>query len=137
MTARRSPWRRGRTRPEGVPEIRAAMTEDDLLIGLIGDGRRPGALQRAGFLVHHIRRADLAQQMGDPGFPDIVAAHVNDGRLIVVELKSDRGRFEPGQPEWLAAFRAAGVDTREIWPEDYDALIEELTGDRLVARGRR
>lgn len=110
------------------------MSEDDFLIGLIGDGRRPGALQLGGYFVHHIRRADLAQQMGDPGFPDIVAVNLATGRLLVLELKDVDGTYEPGQREWLEGFRAAGVDTRTVRPADYDALVHELVGERLLER---
>lgn len=132
-----------RHRRQAPRDLRSALTatmpEDDVLVRLIGDGRQPGALQLAGYLVHHIRRADLAQQMGDPGFPDVVAVGVAGtavGHAIALELKADRGRYETGQQSWLEGFRLAGVDARTVRPEDLRALEDELLGDRLVRAGR-
>jgi len=91
-----------------------------------------------GWWAHHVRRMDMAIAAGDTGFPDIVAAHPGRGRLLVLELKSGTGSYRPGQREWLAAFLAAGVDARTVWPADYDALIAEIAGDRLISMsGRR
>ena len=101
------------------------MDEDDLEVGVIG------ALAAGGWNYYHVRRSDLGL-VTDVGFPDIVARHP-DGRLLVLELKADRGRYRPGQEAWLAAFRAAGIDSRTIRPDDYQSLIVELTGDRLLS----
>jgi hypothetical protein len=35
------------------------------------------------------------------GFPDLVLIHTTSGRLIFVELKSDKGRVRPEQDVWL------------------------------------
>lgn len=42
------------------------------------------------------------------GFPDIVA--IRGSRLLIVELKSEKGRLRPEQPEWLDAFSAIGAE---------------------------
>lgn len=73
---------------------------------------------------HHIRRADLAQQQGDPGWPDIVA--VRGDTLLVRELKAGGGRYETGQREWLEALAAVRrVDTGTWRPGDM-AEIERV-----------
>jgi len=59
------------------------------------------------------------------GFPDLVL--VRDTRLVVAELKSTRGRYGPGQVEWLDAFNAvAGRVEAVTWrPADLlDGTIE-------------
>ena len=104
------------------------MTEDDLLIGITH------AMSIGGWLYTHTRRSDLARNMGIPGVPDVWAVHPERGTLLVLELKSETGTYRPGQQEWLAALRTAGVDARTVRPPDYDALIEELLGDRLLAK---
>jgi hypothetical protein len=74
---------------------------------------------------HHIRRADLAGQMGDPGFPDIVA--VRGDTLLVRELKAGSGRYETGQREWLASLAAVRrVDVGTWRPGDIDEIRREL-----------
>ena len=112
----------------------ATMAEDDLLVGLVGDGVRPGALTVGGWLWTHTRRPDLGLTMGTPGVPDIIAVHPQRRRVLALELKALRGRFRPGQEGWLVALREAGVDARVVRPEDYDALVDELVGDRVIER---
>lgn len=57
------------------------------------------------------------------GFPDLVL--VRD-RVVVVELKSDRGRVSEDQEAWLEAFRAAGVEALVVRPSGFDELVEVL-----------
>ena len=102
------------------------MTEDDLLDGITE------ALTLAGWRWTHHRRSDKALMMGDGGLPDIIACHPVRGTMLVLELKTATGRHQPGQREWLAAFRACGIDARTIRPDDYDAIVDEIVGDRLV-----
>lgn len=75
----------------------------------------------------HFRKAKVrgdrwaTPQSGDPGFPDLVLSR--DGVVLVVELKSDKGGFRPGQKEWLAALGPRG----RLWrPRDKQAVIDEL-----------
>jgi hypothetical protein len=49
------------------------------------------------------------------GFPDLVL--VRDGRLVVVELKSDRGVLSPAQDAWLADLRQTPVEVY-VWRPD-------------------
>lgn len=103
------------------------MTEEELFLGVTG------ALTAGGYRWHHVRRSDLAIQQGQSGFPDLLAVHPERGQVIVLELKSERGRVEPLQADWLDAFIACGIDARVVRPNDYQALVEELVGDRLLA----
>lgn len=123
---------RKRRKPTRKPITRPPQDEDGMLRGILD------TMARTGWLAHHVRRMDLGVAAGDTGYPDITACHPGRGLFLVLELKSDTGRYEPGQREWLAAFRGAGVDARTVWPADYDALIEELAGERLISiSGRR
>ncbi len=102
------------------------MTENELLDGLLD------ACAVGGWLVHHDRRSDLALQQGDHGFPDIIAVHKMRTLVIAWEAKVPPNPYRPGQEDWLAAFKAAGVDARTIRPDTYDEAWEWLVGDRMV-----
>lgn len=41
------------------------------------------------------------------GFPDLIM--VRDGRVLAVELKSDKGKVTPEQKVWLDALSRAGI----------------------------
>lgn len=53
------------------------------------------------------------------GFPDLVLVRRN--RLVVAELKAEKGRLAPAQTTWLAALLEAGVDVHVWRPEDWQA----------------
>jgi hypothetical protein len=57
------------------------------------------------------------------GFPDLVL--VRD-RLVVAELKSDKGRVSAAQQDWLNMFRAAGVETYVWRPKDLNEVFQVL-----------
>ena len=67
------------------------------------------------FTIRDSKAAKLASRTG-PGFPDLVM--IRTGSVLIVELKTwkTRCRFQPGQREWLEAWRATGADVR-IWTE--------------------
>lgn len=99
--------------------LAGATAEEDLLIDV------ETRLTLGRWRWHHIRRADLAQQQGDPGWPDIVA--VRGDVLLVRELKAAGGRYETGQREWLEALAAVRrVDAGTWYPRDRDAVEEAL-----------
>ena len=50
------------------------------------------------------------------GFPDLQA--VKPGFILVIEVKADKGRFEPGQEKWLAMFHDAGALSWCLRPRD-------------------
>lgn len=114
-----------------APRPGSGMTEDELLDGITG------ALTAGGWMWRHERRSDLAQQMGTPGWPDIFAIHEERGLVWIAELKAEKGRMEPGQSEWIAAFQYVFDDpdfVGVIRPADYDDAWRHLVGDRLIER---
>lgn len=75
-----------------------------------------------GWLVYHPTPAPFptgkryaTHFQGHRGFPDIVAVHPRQQRLIVAELKSRRGRYGEGQKRWLQAFRKTGKVEVYVW----------------------
>jgi len=59
------------------------------------------------------------------GFPDLVL--IKPPRLIIAELKSDKGKVSPDQELWLRAF--AGIPCVEtfVWrPRDWNAIVNIL-----------
>ena len=68
--------------------------------------------------------AQPMQQQGDPGCPDIVAVRVF--RVVVVELKTAKGRVEHAQQAWLDAWAAAGAEVYVWRPADLDRIKEAL-----------
>jgi len=81
-----------------------------------------------GWRVSHQRPARTAAGWrtaieGDRGAPDLLLAR--GGVVLLVELKTDRGRLGPGQAEWLAALGPHAA----VWrPRDRDAVISALRG---------
>jgi hypothetical protein len=64
------------------------------------------------------------------GFPDLTM--VREGRLLFVELKSERGRVTPEQRVWLAALSAVpGVETYLWRPSDWPAVHRVLARDLI------
>lgn len=66
---------------------------------------------------------------GTPGWVDLVAVRVKDGvgRLLMLELKSERGQLSDDQAVWLAALRAVpGIEAYVVKPSQWDELVEAL-----------
>ena len=61
---------------------------------------------------------DLYSDESDPGFPDLVM--VKEGKLMFVELRSDKEKFTAEEHEWLKALsthqRSCGSTFVQIWP---------------------
>jgi hypothetical protein len=76
-----------------------------------------------GWRVAHFRPAQTSKGWRTPveadgkGFPDLVLARA--GRVILLELKSARGRVSPEQGEWL---KALGGSAYVIRPADWNEL---------------
>ncbi len=58
---------------------------------------------------------------GDIGVPDLILAR--DGDVLLVELKTDRGRVLPDQQKWLDHL---GVHGRVWRPRDSDEVLARL-----------
>jgi len=86
-----------------------------------------------GWMVAHFRPAMtqrgrwVTPMSGDTGFPDLVLAR--DGRVIVAELKRDKGIVSTGQMRWLSALGDYG----RVWrPRDWPEILAELSSRRTV-----
>ena len=84
--------------------------------------------------VHHVRSAWSAKGyrtpiQGDPGFPDLVLVRNQDerSRIIVAEVKAERGRLTYDQQDWLKKLeRCPGVESY-IWkPRMWDDIVGVL-----------
>lgn len=64
----------------------------------------------------------LVSRGSEPGFPDLCLCR--PPRLLMVELKTSRGRVRPEQEEWLADLNACGIEAA-IWRPDDLASIEQ------------
>lgn len=100
------------------------MSESDLLTGVLDIARLTGWRTihvRPGRTAHGWRTA----VSGDgTGWPDIVA--LRGDRIIVAELKADRGRLTDEQRDWLAAWTATGADVHVWRPVDYPDTIASV-----------
>jgi VRR-NUC domain len=98
------------------------------------------AMHALGWLVAHFRPARTARgewrtpvSADGKGFPDIVAAHIKQKRLLAVELKGTKGRLSPDQVIWAEHFQAVAETTvaveYHLWtPADWsENVIRILT----------
>jgi hypothetical protein len=83
------------------------------------------AARLLGWRVYHTHDS----RRSEPGWPDL--ALVRD-RLIMAELKTDRGRVSLAQREWLDALRAADVETYLWRPADWDDVIAILKSTQRI-----
>ena len=65
----------------------------------------------------HIRNSKAGIVQGNVGFPDLVA--VRDGRIVVAELKSERGDLTADQRAWLEDWEFAGARVYVWRPSDW------------------
>lgn len=62
---------------------------------------------------------------GLKGFPDYIA--VRGTRIVVAEIKSDKGKATKEQLRWLAAFEETGKAEAYLWkPADLSTIAEVL-----------
>lgn len=106
-----------------------AMTEADLLRAVTKAARLYGWMLHHDLPVRDMRGRTRTAVAGDTGFPDLVLARA--GEVIIVELKSESGRFEPGQKEWLRALGTAYV----VKPRHMDTLLGRIRTPPPVAEG--
>lgn len=85
-----------------------------------------------GWKVAHFRPAMTKHGWRTPvqgdgkGFPDCILVR---NKVIVAELKSEKGKPSAEQVEWLDRFRAAGCEAYLWKPEDWDDLVAILTAE--------
>lgn len=78
--------------------------------------------QRLKWAVYHTHDS----RRSAPGFPDLVM--LRDGRMIVCELKTLRGKLTDDQRFWLDQFaQCDGVERVEVWrPNQLQEIVEIL-----------
>lgn len=82
------------------------------------------------------RRRGISFLVGDEdakGWPDLVLAHPRWHVVAVRELKTNKGRVDPKQREWVELLTACGIDAA-IWrPRHWDELIVPFLTTRRAA----
>lgn len=69
---------------------------------------------------------DNDSRRNDAGWPDLVL--VRDERMIVAELKAERGRLRAEQAYWMRLLlRVKGVEYRLWRPRDWETIVRTLT----------
>lgn len=106
---------------ESLTALTKAMSENELLTAVTD------ALTLYGFRWFHIRRSDLARQMGHSGFPDICAA--KNGKVVFLELKTQKGELSADQQAWIKALRPSNWAV--VRPSDLNWFLSDLQAGRL------
>lgn len=70
-------------------------------------------------------------QADGKGFPDLILVRIKDGRMIIAEVKTEKGKLTPEQEEWKEFFLAVDYENRTveayIWrPSDFQNIVEIL-----------
>lgn len=77
-----------------------------------------------GWLVYHTYRSERSA----PGFPDLLAIHIERGALVVAELKVGKNVLTNHQRRWLYAFKAAGVRSFVWYPANRPEVLAVAKG---------
>jgi hypothetical protein len=67
------------------------------------------------------------------GFPDVVAVHPVQRRVVWVECKTERGRLTDDQRAWAEALAAAGQEVYCWRPSSWASAERVMRGERLLA----
>lgn len=84
-----------------------------------------------GWKAYHVRPgrtssgAWMTHIQGHAGFPDLVLAHRDRG-TIFAELKTENGRLDPAQHDWLEVLNAAGNEVYVWRPKDFHFITQRL-----------
>ena len=84
----------------------------------------------AHFRTVRIQRKDCSVYYATPvqadgeGFPDLVLLKGN--RVIVAEIKSEKGKCSDAQTEWLNAWELAGAEVYVWRPQDWNEIEKRL-----------
>lgn len=82
-----------------------------------------------GWTVYHT----FDSRRSEPGFPDLVAVHPDQRRIVYAELKSARGYLSTPQRRWLDKLARAGAEIAVWRPADWDEIVAVLRGKPLPA----
>lgn len=84
-----------------------------------------------GWLTYHTNDS----RRSDKGFPDLVFVHPLSGRLVYVELKSEKGKLRPEQDVWIDALSRSSAEVYVWRPEHWHngSIRRVLLAERAVA----
>ena len=61
------------------------------------------------------------------GYPDLTLCRPRDGRLLIAELKRERGEVSEAQRAWLDGLDAVRHFETRLWrPSDWDEIVRRL-----------
>lgn len=100
-------------------EVRSAATRDLSEARFLAQVRR--LAHTYGWETYHTYRSDKSEL----GFPDLVLC--NGHEVLIVELKTTRGKLTMPQQQWLSLLSHAGVETHVWRPQDWPAIAKRLT----------
>ena len=107
-----------------APEYRATMAEKEMQEAI-----RRAAIAH-GYAVYHTHDS----RHSPAGFPDVIA--IKGGRVLVLELKAQRGRVSDAQWAWLAAWASTGATVAVVRPEPRDGEISFDDALALIRGGQ-
>ena len=67
------------------------------------------------------------------GFPDMVLC--KPPRILVWEIKTNKGQVRPPQKEWISALAGCGIEARVVRPKDMDYVISALNNQEEINAG--
>lgn len=103
--------------PEPAQEIDEAKDEKAFMADVMKEARK-----RGWNLIYHTHDSRKSAK----GFPDLVM--IRGPRLVFAELKSQTGKVEPEQQEWLDALMAVRGPWVFLWrPSNWPEIIKVLT----------
>lgn len=110
--------------------VRPDLLTEAELSGLVAEVARIGGWT--------LRYHTLRPKGSGHGFPDWVFVHPGKGRILFVELKSEKGRLTDTQKTWQAGLIQAtelihDVVDVVVWrPSDWDEIVWTLTGRKPI-----
>lgn len=80
-------------------------------------------LELAEVLGWELRYHTAISERSPAGFPDLVLCRPRDGRLLIAELKRERGRVSPEQRAWLDGLDTVKHFDVRLWrPSDWEQI---------------
>lgn len=80
-----------------------------------------------GWAVHHTLDTKVPAKRIGPGYPDLTLVHPEQGRVLFVELKAEKGRVSEAQKWWGEILsKCPGVEYMLARPSDWDELEAAL-----------
>ena len=89
--------------------------------------------RNTGWMVYH----PYDSRRSEPGFPDLVMT--KHKRLVIAEIKTEKGKTSPAQDKWLETLRTARGVKVKLWrPSDWPEIertLGAITQDSTKIRG--